>query len=64
MVILLPIIWTSQLASGIKAALTVTICLFALLAGVGQGIYALVSLARQMSDTVSRTGSSRSLVSD
>ena len=65
MAILLSVIWTSHLASGIKAAVTVTIVLLAVVAGAAQGIYALISVARDVSsDSGSDTESKVSSVSD
>lgn len=49
--ILLSVIWTSHLAPGIKAALTVTIVLAGLLFIVGRGIHVLVAKARGSSNS-------------
>ena len=62
---LLSLIWTSHLASGIKAGVTVTIVLLILLALIGQGIYTLVKAARyEASSSGSGSGTSRSLADD
>ncbi|KAE9366832.1 hypothetical protein N431DRAFT_384803 [Stipitochalara longipes BDJ] len=63
MAVLLSLIWTSHLASGIKVAVTATIVLLAILALLGQVIHALVTAARwKGSSTGSET--SGSLVDD
>jgi hypothetical protein len=62
--ILLSVIWTSHLAAGIKVAVTVTIVLLALVAGVGQFIYAVVETTRLDLLGSSESGSSRSLRDD
>jgi hypothetical protein len=61
---LLSVILTSQLAAGIKIALTVTVVLLALVAGIGKFIYLLVDGTRWPGSSSSRSGGSRSLVSD
>ena len=61
--VLLSLIWTSHLASGIKVAVTVTIVLLALLAIIGQGMYALITAALYEGSS-SGSGTSSSLVDD
>jgi hypothetical protein len=62
--ILLSVILTSHLAAEIKIAVTVTIVLLALVAGIGQLIYAVVENSRYSDSSSSGSGGSRSLVSD
>jgi hypothetical protein len=74
MIVLLSVIWTSHVASGIKAAVTVTVVLLALLGGIGQLVHALVkagysweddgSSVTRRSRSLRRRRSHRSLVSD
>jgi hypothetical protein len=58
------VIWTSHLTSGIKVAVTITIVLLAVVAGIGQAIYALVEAARINSWSSTGSGTSHSLVDD
>jgi hypothetical protein len=62
--ILLSVILTSHLAAGIKIAVTVTIVLLALVAVIGQFIYAVVERTRWASSSSSGSGGSQPLVDD
>lgn len=64
MAVLLALVWTSHLASGIKVAVTATIVLLSVLGILGQGIRALATAARSRSSMSTMSSGSRSLVDD
>lgn len=59
--VLLSVMWTRDLNSGLKAGVTVTFAFITMIGLIGQCIYWIVSAARM---AVSSSGSSRSLIDD